>query len=59
MSNWLPTLKTDAPEEGCDLAGKLSRVAVKLTQTDVRERLRPDYAEGPDALIAVCQVIAT
>ena len=61
MASWLPTLKTDTPEEGYDLAIKLSRVAVKLTQPDagVREKLRPDYAEDPDALIAVSQVIAT
>lgn len=61
MASWLPTLKTDTPEEGYDLAIKLSRVAVKLTQpnADVREKLRPDYAEDPDALIAVSQVTAT
>ncbi len=61
MTSWLPTLKTATPEEGYDLAVKLSRVAVKLTQPDaeVRDRLRPEYAEDPDALIAVSQVVAT
>lgn len=61
MTNWLPTLKTATPEEGYDLAVKLARVAVKLTQpdTDVRDRLRPDYAEDSGALIAVSQVVAT
>ena len=61
MTSWLPTLKTATPEEGYDLAVKLSRVAVKLTQpdADVRDRLRPEYAEDPDALIAVSQVVAT
>ncbi|SNT18645.1 hexameric tyrosine-coordinated heme protein [Antarctobacter heliothermus] len=61
MASWLPTLKTETPEEGYDLAIKLSRVAVKLTQPDaeVRDRLRPTYAEDPDALIAVSQVVAT
>ncbi|WP_320178636.1 hexameric tyrosine-coordinated heme protein [Roseovarius pacificus] len=61
MTSWLPTLKTATPEEGYDLAIKLSRVAVKLTQPDaeVRDRLRPEYAEDPDALIAVSQVVAT
>ena len=51
MTSWLPTLKTATPEEGYDLAIKLSRVAVKLTQPDaeVRDRLRPEYAEDPDA----------
>ena len=61
MSEWLPTLKTATPQEGYDLAVKMARVAVKLTQpdADVRDRLRPDYAEDADALIAVSQVVAT
>lgn len=61
MASWLPTLKTDTPEEGYDLAVKLARVAVKLTQPDaeIRDRLRPVYAEDSDALIAVSQVVAT
>ncbi|WP_417606864.1 hexameric tyrosine-coordinated heme protein [Primorskyibacter flagellatus] len=61
MTSWLPTLKTATPEEGYDLAVKLSRVAVKLTQPDaeVRDRLRPVYAEDSDALIAASQVVAT
>lgn len=39
---------------------KLSRIGVKTTQPDaeVRERLRPAYAEDPDSLIATSQVIA-
>lgn len=61
MTDWLPTLITQTPAEGYDLAVKLSRVAIKLTQPDaaVRDRLRPDYAEDPDALIAISQVVAT
>ena len=61
MTSWLPSLKTETPELGYELAVKLSRVAVKLTQPDaeVRERLRPIYGEDPNALIAVSQVIAT
>jgi len=61
MTNWLPTLRTATPEEGYELAVKLARVAVKLTQPDaeVRDRLRPEYAEDSDALIAVSQVVAT
>ncbi len=61
MSGWLPTLKTATPEEGFDLAIKLARVAVKATQPDaaVRDRLRPEYAEDAEALIAVSQVVAT
>lgn len=61
MTSWLPTLQTATPEDGYDLAVKLARVAVKATQPDaaVRDRLRPEYAEDADALIAVSQVVAT
>ncbi|WP_099827540.1 hexameric tyrosine-coordinated heme protein [Oceaniglobus indicus] len=61
MTTWLPTLKTATPEEGYELAVKLARVAVKMTQPDaaVRDRLRPVYAEDADALIASSQIVAT
>lgn len=61
MTTWLPSLKTKTPEEGYDLAVKLSRVAIKMTQPDatIREKLRPEYAENFDALIASSQVVAT
>lgn len=52
---WLPTLITETPQQGYDLAVKMSRVSVKMTQADpkVREALREDYANDADALIAV------
>ena len=61
MTSWLPTLKTETPEAGYDLAVKLARVAVKMTQpnADIREKLRPEYASDFDALIASSQVVAT
>lgn len=61
MTTWLPTLKTATPEEGYELAVKLARVAIKMTQPDaeVRDKLRPAYAENADALIASSQVVAT
>ncbi|WP_433989792.1 hypothetical protein SuNHUV7_06140 (plasmid) [Pseudoseohaeicola sp. NH-UV-7] len=61
MSEWLPTLITQTPQAGYELAIKLSRVTVKLTQPDAetRERLRPEYAEDSDALIAASHVVAT
>lgn len=61
MASWLPTLITKTPEEGYELAVKLSRVAVKMTQPDatIREKLRPEYAENFDALIASSQIVAT
>jgi hypothetical protein len=61
MSEWLPSLITSNPTEGYELAVKLARVAIKMTQPDaeMRAKLRPVYAEDPDALIAVSQVVAT
>lgn len=58
---WLPTLLTDTPQEGYNLAVKLARVAVKLTQADpaVREDLRTIYEKDANALIAASSVVAT
>ncbi len=58
---WLPSLKTDTPEEGFDLALKLSRMGVKKTQPDddVRAELRAVYEKDADSLIASSQVVAT
>jgi len=62
MSNelWLPTLITDTPQAGFELAVKLSRMGVKSTQpnVDVLKKLRPDYANNADGLTAASQVIA-
>ncbi len=59
--SWLPSLKTATPEEGYELAIKLSRMAVKKTQPDdaARERMRPDYANNADSLTQVSLVVAT
>ncbi|MDN7227152.1 hexameric tyrosine-coordinated heme protein [Planococcus liqunii] len=58
--SWLPTLKTDTPEEGYDLAVKLARKAVGMTQPDenVRKELRPVYANNADSLTFASQVVA-
>lgn len=57
---WLPTLKTETPEEGFALAIKLSRMAVKMTQPDdaARARMRPDYANNADSLTMASGVVA-
>jgi len=57
---WLPTLKTDTPQAGFELAVKLSRMGVKSTQPDVSvlKKLRPDYANSADGLTAASQVVA-
>ena len=60
MTIWLPTLKTATPQDGYDLAIRMARAAIKMTQPDseVRDKLRPVYAENADALIASSQVAA-
>lgn len=58
---WLPSLLTETPEDGFQLAVKLSRMGVKTTQPDVEvlHRLRPEYSTNADSLTAASQVIAT
>lgn len=55
------SLITKTPEEGRQLAVKMARLNVKFTQpnAEVREKLRPDYANNAALLIAVGQVVAT
>jgi hypothetical protein len=57
---WLSTLETSTPQAGYELAIKLSRMGVKYTQPsdEIRQKLRPQYAENADSLTAVSQVIA-
>ena len=58
--SWLPTLSTATPEEGFDLAIKLSRMAVKKTQPDdeARTKMRSDYANNADSLTMASGVVA-
>ncbi|MGX4805458.1 hexameric tyrosine-coordinated heme protein [Bradyrhizobium guangdongense] len=58
--SWLPSLKTDTPQAGFELAVKLSRMAVKITQPsdDVRSHLRAAYEQDAAQLIAASQVVA-
>jgi hypothetical protein len=57
---WLPSLKTATPQEGFELATKLARVGVKLTQpsAEIRDKLRAAYEQDSTQLIASSQVIA-
>ena len=54
------SLITKTPEEGRQLAIKMSRLIIKVTQPDaaVRERLRSVYAEDAAMLIAIGQTVA-
>lgn len=58
--SWLPSLLTDTPEEGFDLAVSMARKAVTTTQTDteILHALRPNYAHDPQSLIDVSGVVA-
>ena len=55
VDNWLPSLKTATPQEGFDLATKLARVGVKVTQpsAEVRDKLRAAYDHDTTQLIAL------
>ena len=61
MENRLTSLITRTPEEGFDLAIKLSQKGVEKTQPSetIRKKLRPKYSRNADSLIAVSHVIAT
>jgi len=60
MNQWLTSLQTATPQEGFELAITLSRKGVAYTQpsAEIREKLRPHYAEDADSLIAGSQVVA-
>lgn len=59
--NYLPSLITETPMQGRQLAIMLARKSIAAIQTDseIRKKLRPDYAEDTRQLIASAQVIAT
>lgn len=48
MDKWLESLKTNTPQEGFELAIKLSRMGVKYTQPDMEKlkRGREEYDEN-------------
>ncbi|NEQ44467.1 MAG: hypothetical protein F6K00_13270 [Leptolyngbya sp. SIOISBB] len=55
------SLITDTPEEGRQLAVKMARLIIKMTQPDPekRDKLRGVYASDAMMLIAVGQTVAT
>jgi Hexameric tyrosine-coordinated heme protein (HTHP) len=57
---WLPTLNTNTPQEGFELAVKLSRLAVMVAQSydDDNQRTRPMQHDGASQLIGAAHVIA-
>ncbi|WP_411028811.1 hexameric tyrosine-coordinated heme protein [Spongiimicrobium sp. 3-5] len=54
------SLITKTPEEGRALAVKMARLIIKITQPDaeIREKLRPNYANDAAMLIAIGQTVA-
>lgn len=57
---WLKSLLTNNPQEGFELAVKLSRMGVKSTQPDIEvlKKLRKDYANNASGLTMASHVIA-
>jgi len=57
---WLPSLQTTTPQEGYELAIKLSRMGVKSTQPDIEvlKKLRPEYSNNATGLTMASHVIA-
>lgn len=55
------TLITKTPEEGRQLAVKMARLIIKATQpnAEIREKLRPTYAEDASMLIAIGATVAS
>ncbi|MDD2427594.1 MAG: hexameric tyrosine-coordinated heme protein [Eubacteriales bacterium] len=60
MDTWLPTLITETPQKGYELALLLSRKAVGMIQPDenIRKMLRPGYSSDADSLTMASQVVA-
>lgn len=58
---WLTTLETATPQEGYELAIKMSRMAVKHIQPSAEKRtaVRAKYEIEADDLIAAAQTVAT
>lgn len=58
---WLTSLKTETSQAGWELAVRLSRMSVKVTQPsdEVRGKLRAAYDQDTAQSIASSQVIAT
>lgn len=54
------SLITSTPEEGRQLAVKMARLIIKITQpnAEARDKMRPTYANDPAMLIAIGQTVA-
>ena len=58
--SWLPTLNTDTPQEGFELAVKLTRLSMMVSQTSEEDGRGPRPVERDSAtqLIQIAHVIA-
>ena len=58
--SWLPTLNTNTPQEGFELAVKLSRLAMVVAQScdDNRQEARPLRLDDASQLVGAAHVIA-
>ena len=57
---WLPTLNTNTPQEGFELAVKLSRLAMMIAQSydDDSQPTCPTQRDGASQLVGAAHVIA-
>lgn len=60
MTTWLPSLITETPEEGYELAILMARKGVGYVQPnpEIKKQLREVYAHNADSLTFASQVIA-
>ena len=60
QETWLSSLITKTPQEGFELAIKLSRMGVKYTQPNIEilKELRSSYANDANGLTMASQVVA-
>ncbi len=56
----IPSLETETPAQGRELAILVARKTIAAIQPDaaVRERLRPEYAEGSSGLMQAAHIVA-
>lgn len=60
MQQFTASLLTDTPQEGLDLAARISWEIVKVIQPsqEIRERLLAIYEDDAESILTACQIIA-
>lgn len=60
MEQFTSSLETETPQQGLDLAAKISWEIVKMVQPskEIRDRLLAIYEDDAESILSACQVIA-